>query len=187
MKNLFPKISYKRMKKDLEEIQAKPVKDLKSNYNKYFYPGQMIFFSYDAKDKKSPFDKNPMIIVLRTGKKYTLGLNFHWTPIKFRKTLIDFIFKINKQNIKSGKKIKLSYQDVKKIIKGLGPVIRLYINDRISTSGAIVEPYLFQKAIELKTEDFIGITPEQAWSYATKKFKTKNTKNRKNKRSRRKR
>lgn len=169
--SFFPKISRKKMKEELDKIQAKPIKDLKANYFKYFKAGQMVFFRYNAKNKKVPFDKNPMIIVLRQGSKYTLGLNFHWTPIKYRKILIDYIFRINKHNIKNGKPIKVTYSDIKKIIKGFGPVIRLYINSRMSKSGAIIEPYLFKKAIELKTEYFIGISSDEAWEFAKKQYK----------------
>ena len=187
MRSLFPKISKKKMKEELEKLQSRPIKDLKANYSKYFKPGQMIFFSYNAKNKKLPFDRNPLIIVLRAGEKYTLGLNFHWTPIKFRKILIDYILKINKQNIKNGKPLKISYSDIKRIIKGFGPVIRLYINARISKSGAIVEPYLFRKAIELKTEYFIGISSDEAWNIAKNQYKkSKKTKRIKKIKSRRK-
>jgi hypothetical protein len=137
-----------------------------------FTPGQMILFSYKAKFDKNPYDATPLIFVLHSSKSYTLGLNFHWIPRPVRKIFVEFVYKQNKQNIKKNLPLQLTYKMIKSLFLKFGaPAVRLYINKRISPKGVIVPQNLFYKAIDLRSESFIGISAEQAWAIARRKVK----------------
>jgi hypothetical protein len=159
------KDAYDIMKKYID----KPSKLKQSN----FAPGNMVMFAYNAKDKYSAYDANPIILVLRRSKKYILGLNWHWMPPKLREKVMDGIMKQNKKNIKKGLPITVNYQMIKRLIRGLGPVVRLYINKRISPKGVVVPSYQYYKVIHLRSEHFIGISSKAAWAAAVANAKAK--------------
>ena len=138
-----------------------------------FKPGKIVLFSYRAKFDKNPYDLSPMIIVLGRSKKYTLGLAWNWCPPKAREKVMDFIMKKNRKNMDKGKEIELDYKMVKAIVKGLGPIVRLYLNNRISPKGVSVPSYQYYKAINLRAENFIGISAQDAWKLAVKNKKKK--------------
>ena len=152
------KDAYDMMKKLID----KPVKLKKSD----FYPGALIMYAYDAQDKSRAYDGRPLCFVLGRSGKYTLGLNLHWMPKKLREKVMDGVLRRNKANVKKGRRLTLNYRMVKALVKGLGPVVRLYINKRISPKGVVVPSYQYYKVIDLKSEHFIGISSKAAWAVA---------------------
>lgn len=152
------KDAYDMMKKLID----KPVK-LK---RKDFYPGALIMFAYDAQDKTRAYDGRPLCLVLGRAGKHTLGLNFHWMPAKLREKVMDGIMRQNKSNIKKGRPLTINYQTIKGLVAGLGPVVRLYINSRISPKGVVVPSYQYYKVINLRAEHFIGVSAKAAWATA---------------------
>jgi hypothetical protein len=158
--------------KMMKDLIRKPIK-FKGND---FKPGKILLYTYRAKFDKNPYDMSPMIMVLRRSSKYTLGWSINWTPPKMREKVLDFIMKKNKKNIDKGKDIEIDYATIKKIVKGLGPVIRLYINKRISPKGVSVPSYQYYKVTNLRAENFMGISSEEAWKMAVKKKKKKGKK-----------
>jgi len=145
-----------------KKLMAKPTK-LKSSD---FYPGALIMYVYDAMDKSQAYDNRPLGLILGRSKKYTLALNFNWCPPKLREKILDGIMKQNKANIKANRPLRVNYQTVKKLVKGLGPVVRLYINKRISPKGVVVPSYQYYKIVNLRSEHFIGISSKAAWAFA---------------------
>lgn len=115
-------------------------------------PGNIVFTSYNAKDKESTYDRTPLILVLRSSKTYTLGLNFHWLPLGHRLYLIEHINK----NTSKGSSIQFSYDDLKPMLKSLGyaPCIRLYINNRLAKRGVVIPPDRLREVAMLKAETF---------------------------------
>lgn len=151
----------------MKDLIAKPTK----LSGKDFKPGKMVLYTYRAKYDMNPYDMSPLIIVLGRSKKYTLGLAWNWCPPKMREKIMDYIMKKNKKNIKKGKEIELDYQMIKNLVKGAGPIVRLYLNNRISPKGVAVPSYQYYKAIHLRAENFIGISAKEAWALAVKKKK----------------
>jgi len=141
-----------------------------------FKPGKMLIYSYAPKYDKNPYDMSPLIMVLGRTKKHTLGWSINWTPPKMRQKVLGYIMKKNKRNIEHGRPIEIDYRTIKKIIKGLGPVIRLYLNNRISRKGVSIPSYDYNKTINLRAENFIGISAEEAWKMAVKKYNSKKSK-----------
>ncbi len=152
------KDAYSMMKKLIDKPQKLKKTDFK--------PGKILMYAYKAKFDKNPYDRTPMVMVLGRSKKYTLGWSINWTPPKMREKVLDYIMKKNKKNINKGKDIEIDYQTIKKIVKGLGPVIRLYINNRISPKGVSVPSYQYYKVTNLRAENFIGISANEAWARA---------------------
>jgi len=159
-----------KMFKQLVKNGAKTLK------NSDFIPGNLIAFTYNAKHKHLIYDKTPLSMILWRTKGYTLGINFHWVPIKLRYILLNYIFKKNKKNIEKGLPLKITYKELKPMIiqLRLRAVVRLYINNRISKKGIIIPREYMRKAIDLPSEHFTGINAEQAYSlmlYQKKKNK----------------
>ena len=151
-------------KKNLKELPNKEslikakdlIKEKKKLAKKDMIPGNLIFTSYDAINKSNTYDQTPLILILKTTTKYTLGLNFHWIPFSMRINLIKEIIKMNKKNIKKNKPLEFSYDDLKPMLKGLGyaPCIRLYLNKRLGKTGVIIPPERLVEVARLKTETF---------------------------------
>lgn len=119
-------------------------------------PGNLLFTFYDAKHKENTYDRTPLVLTLKRSSRYTLGLNFHWIPLSMRLNLIKTIIRMNEKNIKNGKPLQFSYNDLKPMLKSLGyaPCIRLYINNRLSKTGVVIPPERLFEVARLKTETF---------------------------------
>ena len=156
------------------------LKDLFKNNKKTltsddFRPGKILSFSYDAKDKSQKYDKTPLVLVLRRNKSHPLAINFHWAPVPMRVMLINIILKTNKGNIKKDRELNFGYKALKPLLKKLGfaPIIRLYINSRISSKGVVVPNSEFMNAAKMKSESFTGgkESAEKLYSKAVKRSK----------------
>jgi len=158
--------------KMMKDLIKKPTKLKASD----FKPGKIILYTYRAKNENNPYDMSPMNMILGRSKKYTLCWAINWTPPKMREKVLDYIMKKNKRNLDKGKEIEVDYDTIKKIVRGLGPVIRLYLNNRISPKGVIVPSYQYYKVTNIRAENFIGISSEDAWKMAKAKKKKKKKK-----------
>lgn len=179
VKDAFQEAMLEKITPEAEREAAKLFKTLmQSSMQSFkagdFSTGNMLFYRYDAKNKENTYDKTPLIIVLRKSKGYVLGINFHWTPIPLRIVLLKVILKFNKENIRRGLPVSISYDLIKPFIMkmGLGPVIRLYIFNRISRRGLIIPPTHWLIAAKLKAESFNnGKSAEAAYGEAIRNYK----------------
>lgn len=153
----------------MKNLLKKPIKLKPSD----FKPGAIILYTYRAKNTNNPYDMSPMNMILGRSGKFTLCWAINWTPPKMREKVLDYIMKKNKRNLEKGKPLVVDYTTIKKIIKGLGPVIRLYLNNRISPKGVIVSPYQYYKVTSIRAENFIGISADDAWKMALANKKNK--------------
>lgn len=144
------------VKDSFKIIKALIKNNKKKLLNKDFVPGRLLMFSYDAKDKTQTFDRTPMAMVLMRGKTHTMCLNFHWAPAPLRVILVKQILALNKNNIKLGKPLEIDYRQLKPFLKKIGaaPIIRLYINKRISSTGVVIPDEHLMDATKLRTESF---------------------------------
>lgn len=132
------------------------LKSTKSLSRAKMIPGNLIFTSYDAKDKERTYDRTPLVLILRVSRGYTLGLNFHWLPAMNRIYLVKTILDRNKANIEAGRPIEFSYKELKPLLKKLGyaPCIRLYINNRFAKRGVVIPPERLAEVSRLRAETF---------------------------------
>jgi len=165
IKELTPTQSFQKVK-ELLKTKTKLTK-------KNFVPGSLLMYFYDAKDKDKIYDRTPLVLILKNGTRHTLGLNFHWLPIKMRLKLIRAIFRLNKDNIIKQKPLELKYLILKPMLKKLGyaPCIRLYINSRISSNIVTIPQERLVEIASLKSETFTQgrYSAEQLYSMARKK------------------
>jgi len=133
------------------DLMKKLIKTNKTNFTlKHFKPGSILSIGYNAKDKTQKK-------ILKRGRTHTLAINFHWAPIPLRIILVKEILKLNYQNIKKKLPLEFDYQLLKPFLKKIGfaPIIRLYINNRISRSGVVIPDEHILNAAKLKTETFV--------------------------------
>jgi hypothetical protein len=179
VKDTFKEAMLEKVTPEAEREAAKLFKTLlQSNLNNFkagdVTPGNMLFYRYDAKNKEQTYDKTPLVLVLKRSRGYVLGLNLHWTPVPLRITLLKLILKFNKTNIMKGYPIQFTYEMVKPFIMkmGLGPVIRLYIFNRISRRGLVVPVTMWLQAAKLRAESFSGgKSADQLYQQAIKKYR----------------
>lgn len=153
-KSLFYKeLSKKDSNEKLKDLLSKRVK---LQASKHYRPGNIVFTSYNAKHKEFTYDKTPLVLVLKRGSKYTLGLNFHWLPVSRRMYLIDHILRMNKINIEQGRPLDFDYADIRPMLKSLGyaPCIRKYINPRLGRTGVVIPPDRLTEVARMKGETF---------------------------------
>lgn len=137
---------------------------------KDFESGSLLMYRYNARDRENTFDATPLVMVLKTSRRYVLGLNFHWLVLPLRIVLVKKILQMNAKNIKSGKKLEFNYKDLKPMLKKLGysPCIRLYLKNRISETGVIIPPEHLMNAARTKSETFTNgrISAEELYKRA---------------------
>lgn len=121
-----------------------------------FHPGTILMYNYNAKDKKETYDRTPLVLVLWRNKSHTMAINLHWAPMPLRIILVKKIMKVNRKNIIAGKKLEFDYKALKPFLKraGFAPIIRLYINSRISNSGVVIPNDQFMNVARTKSESF---------------------------------
>lgn len=146
---------------------------------KDFEPGSLLMYRYNARDRENTFDATPLVMVLKTSRRYVLGLNFHWCPTPLRIILVKKILQMNTKNIKAGKKLEFDYKTLKTFLKKIGfaPVIRLYIKNRISETGVVIPPEHLMSAARTKSETFTNgrISAEELYKraiQANKKYRS---------------
>jgi hypothetical protein len=170
--------------KKLDSVEAmKLLKSLprKQISGKNIRTGTMVIFKYNAKDKKMIYDKTPCSIILWRTKTHTLGINLHWAPLGLREKIIDYIYKFNQNNIKNNKPLEITYQQMKPFLQmsGFIPIIRKYINSRMSNHGVIVPSDKMKIAARYSNEEFSVPKAEKLYKAAVKNFKLNRKKKRK--------
>lgn len=143
--------------------------------NKAIKTGVMLIYKYDAKDKTMIYDKTPCNIVLWRTRTHTLCVALHWAPLGLREAIIDYIYSFNKNNIKNNKDLEISYKQMKPFLRKAGgiPIIRLYINSRMSKYGVIVPSEQMKIAAKYSNEDFSVPSPEKLYKKAVYDYKSK--------------
>lgn len=132
--------------------------------------GTMIIFRYNAINKTVIYDKTPCNIVLWRTKTHTLCLAFHWAPLGLREKIVEYIYSINKDNIKNNKPLEVDYKSMKPFLRASGsiPIIRLYINSRMSKSAVIVPSESLKIAARYSNEDFSVPSAKKLYAKAVK-------------------
>ena len=144
-----------------------------------FKAGQIVLFTYRAKFENNPYDMSPVSLILARNKKYTIGINWNWIPTELRRGLMKVVLnKTNLKNIEKNKPLYVPKNLVKQIFRMGLPAFRKYLNNRISPKGIVLPPNLYQKVVNLRAENFIGISSEDAWKIAVKKIKANKKKKR---------
>jgi len=158
--------------KDAHLMMKELVKKPKNLRAKDFKVGDIILYTYRAKYDQNPYDMSPVVLILGRTRKYTYGINWNWIPRQLRKGLMGMVLsKANIKNIQKGKDIVIPKRLVKRIFRMGLPAFRKYLNNRISPKGVVLPHIYYEKVINLRAENFIGISAEDAWKIAVAKIK----------------
>lgn len=159
-KNFFKKLnpfSKKDGKKVVEELLKNKVDLYRALLRGELKEGSLVYFEYDPKDKTQVCDYKPLGLILGISRNYVLCCNFHWIDMEERITLINYIIYINTKD----KKVKIPLEMPYKYLKtyfGKDPkfkkCIRLYIRNRMSQKGVIIDPKYLLDIARLKLEHF---------------------------------
>jgi hypothetical protein len=150
-------------------LVQKLIKTKLTNTTKNLRPGNWLFFRYNAKDKTLLYDATPCIFVLSVSPGYVLGLNWHWMPKAMKISMLRYILKSNKQNIKESKPLQFSYVQAKALIRKMvfRPVVRLYIKKRISARSLVIPNENIKEIALADYSTFVnGISSEEMYKKA---------------------
>lgn len=148
------------------------VVDKGSEFKKYVQPGSFISYTYIPKHKDTLkfWDKNPAIIVLRVTGTRMLGLNIHFVPFPLRKIIVEYIVKLNLNNIKYNKPIYVDYKMMKSfLIRAKATIcIRAYLISNIVSKVKIVKSHkdYIIASTSLKTDAIYGMSPDKIYKIA---------------------
>lgn len=149
-------------------------------------PGSMISFSYI--NPKTPlkilrfFDQFPVVIIFSDRGNLIYGINLHYAPRPFRKTILSYVIKLNKANIRADRRFTLSWESIKEFVirNGLNLLVHKYIKSRM-TSVDYVKGSEWKYVSELPSHKFItskDMTEEELYrmiySHSKKTKKSKN-------------
>lgn len=160
----------KREDLSLKYIKGK-IKRNKFLKNSDFTPGNLVFYAYNPKDDKSPYDKNPLSLIIWNTRTHILGINFHWAPLSIRQKIIKLFLRANRNNIKRNSPLTLEKGLSKELFRLARPIFRKYIKKRISRRGVVIPHSEMGYVINLRAEHFIGISAEQAWKMSLGKLR----------------
>jgi hypothetical protein len=174
--------SEKEASKILQDLASKKLTNLRSQD---VSPGNLVYFQYKAKgaenDPEFVYDKTPFSFFLQSHQSTSssskiLGINLHWLPKVLRKTIMNAIIKIGRNDIKRGKIPIIQYRELKPVLQNTGAIyaVRLYIKNRISQRGIVVPPEYFIKTAESVPPEQItnGYSAEQIFAMAIKRAKS---------------
>lgn len=128
------------------------------------YPGQLITFKYNPKNKrKLPFyDVFPLVLTLDVYAEGFLGLNFHYLRPRDRAILMGALYKY--QTTKEFKPIiKVRYEKFlnNQALRFFRPCIKRYLYKQMSPNMAILSPHLWDQALFLPTDKFTSSTHKE--------------------------
>lgn len=138
-----------------------------------FRAGYFYHYTYRSDyypDMLSYYDTKPLIYMLDISSKYYLGLNFHWLSRSARIKLLNKMLKKDPIDFENDNPLTYRYPDTKSYLgKHAYAVIRLYIKSNIKKKIVRIPNIEMVNVINLRSEKFVGITPEKAWKLSQMK------------------
>ena len=122
-------------------------------------PGNMFFFSYDAKHKDTLpyYDKFPLIFPIGPAPGGFMGLNMHYLPPVLRAKLMDALYgTVTNDKYDESTRLNISY----KVLNGASkfkefkPTIKHYLNSQVRSRFFYVYPTEWDIALFLPTAQF---------------------------------
>lgn len=130
--------------------------------------GSMYSFFYDPKHKKTLpyYDKFPLVFVIGPKDKGFLGLNMHYLPPVLRAKLMNELHKITNNNkYNDTTKLKVSYELLASTsrFRYFAPCIKHYLFEHVRSKFLKIDPYMWDTALFLPTEQFVKMDKEKVW------------------------
>ena len=135
--------------------------------------GEMCIFHYDAKLKaKLPYwDQVPCVFVVEDqDPKHFLGINLHYLSPFRRAQLMDALYSLAVKERDRIVRLKLSYQVLKSAsrFRHFKPCLKSYLKPNVRSSFLYVEPKMWDHALLLPTQRFVGASDARVWRDSNK-------------------
>jgi len=138
--------------------------------------GRMYMFFYDPKwkEKLPYYDRFPLIFVIRNYPDGFLGMNLHYLPPILRATLMDALYRIEKNdNPRQSKKLKMSYELLNGAsqYKFFKPTVKRYLFNHVRSRFLWVPAEEWDIALMLPTERFKKARKNRVWKESKESIK----------------
>jgi hypothetical protein len=152
------------------------LRDDKSRLKNTSVVGNMYFFMYDPKHKKTLpyYDSFPLIFPVDKTQDGFYGLNFHYLPLPLRAQLMDQLYTVaSNDKYDDTTKLKLSYG----ILKGaekfsmFKPTFKRYLTAHVRSRFVKIHPTEWDIALFLGAEQFVGASKTKVWAESRKIIK----------------
>lgn len=168
---------YRQKAKEIGKLQEREVMgNDKDRFRSRFYLGNMYFFTYDPKHKKTLpyYDGFPLIFPIDVKPGKIMGLNFHYLPLPLRAKLMDALYEnVTNEKYDTSTKMKISYNVLNSVskYKEFRPTLKTYLTDHIRTRLFYVNPSEWDVALFLNVARFEKKTQAQVWADSKKIIK----------------
>lgn len=135
--------------------------------------GNMYFFTYDAKHKKTLpyYDQFPLIFPYKKVKGGFMGINLHYLPLTHRAQLMDALYDLTtNKRYDETTKLALSYGilDGASKFKNFKPCVKHYLTSQLRSRFVYVYPSEWDIAMFLPLERFQGARKTKVWADSKK-------------------
>ena len=147
---------------------------LKQRQTKTSSLGQMYFFVYDPKHKKTLpyYDKFPLIFPINTYDDGFLGINLHYLDIRSRARLLQQLKSLaNNKRYDETTKLKISYSILQGTGKLFEPCVKRYLSNHVKSKFIRVDASEWDDAIFLPVEAFEKAPASRVWRESRKRTK----------------
>lgn len=156
--------------------QPENVLAMKQRWRKYINFGNMYFYQYDPKYKKTLpyYDEFPCVMVVKLVRGGFYGLNFHYLPYILRAKLLDGLMNItNNKQYNDRTKVITTYEYLKRTssLKYFAPCFKKYLIPKITSPMIRMQAKEWSIATFLPVEDFTKRSKQYVWKESVKKIK----------------
>lgn len=168
-------------RKQARKVKADPadiMRDSKGRLKNTPKIGEMFFFYYDPKHKKTLpyYDRFPLIFPIKRYKDGFLGINLHYLPYKERALLMDALYSVaNNKKFDENTKLKISYDILKSAtkFKYFKPCIKRYLSKHLRSRVLKVFSSEWDIALFLPVHQFEKANARAVWKDSRKIWKKK--------------
>jgi hypothetical protein len=135
--------------------------------------GEMYFFFYDPKHKKTLpyYDRFPLIFPIKKLPDGFIGINLHYLPPQLRAKLMDALYDISSDKRYDEKtKLRISYSilNATSRYKWFGPTVKRYLTSQIRSRFVQIESSEWDIALMLPMAKFQKATQDRVWADSRK-------------------
>jgi hypothetical protein len=167
---------YRKVGKKATTITEQKLKGDKTAQTSDLEGGNMYFYVYDAKHKKTLpyYDRFPLCIPYTEAEGGFLGINLHYLPYKLRAVLMDELYAVvSNKKYDETTKFRLSSGILKKASRFsmVKPTIHHYLTNQIRSRFVYIHPAEWDVALFLPVQNFKGASTAKVWADSRKKLK----------------
>lgn len=164
------------MRGKIDSVRRGLVNDI-TRHDRYFKKGQLYFFAYDPKHKKTLpyYDIFPIVLVLDINDLGPFGLNLHYLPIKYRMSFLNKLKVFTDTNNKNveGQRLRVTYDILAatKSLREFKPCVKQYLFHHMKSKIIKISSTEWDYACMLPVQSFKKEKPQEIWNESIAQFK----------------